>query len=297
MPQVHHYILTRFNLSLWKKDKSGKKIGDEEWLERRMELFERYCLPSVTAQTEQNFIWILLLDANTPETILQRLDRHKLACPQIRLIKVKSELGRYFARVFQDVVQECLLKYGANENDTCITTYLDNDDCIERGFIEDVQKRCSALTPYNIAHKGNGMFLSYDYGLQLYSDMDNVTTRIRYPNNHFLSYVEKVGNLKERHVKTCYGYGSHFFLEKKGLADVIHVKDSSRPMWIEVIHKENVDNDVKMTLHTRFISEPTLLKRYFSINVTITSKQRVALIARIAKQICRRLRNKLTHIT
>lgn len=293
MSQIHHYILTRFNLVLWKHDKAGKEIGGTGWLERRMELFERFCLPSVAAQTVGEFVWILLLDENTPERFLRRLNGYREVCGQIKLIRVKGSYGRYFAKVFQGVVREHLLKSGASEDDICITTYLDNDDCIECGFVEDVQKRCRTFPFNGDRNGGGGMFLSYDYGLQLYCDMGNVTTRIWYPNNHFLSYAERVGNLNNHGVRTCYGFGSHFLLEKRGLAVVSHVKDSGRPMWIEVIHKENVDNDVKMTFRTSIVSEPDLLRRHFAIDETVGNGYRLELLARTVRQMLRRLRNKM----
>lgn len=48
---IHHYFLTRFNLALWQEDKNGKTIDRGKWLERRMDFFETYCLPSVMGQT------------------------------------------------------------------------------------------------------------------------------------------------------------------------------------------------------------------------------------------------------
>lgn len=57
---THHYLLTRFNLSLWQEDKNGLTIDREEWIRKRLKLFETYCLPSVVGQTCQEFRWIYL---------------------------------------------------------------------------------------------------------------------------------------------------------------------------------------------------------------------------------------------
>lgn len=48
---THHYLLTRFNLALWQEDKNGQTIDRGEWIRKRLELFETYCLPSVAGQT------------------------------------------------------------------------------------------------------------------------------------------------------------------------------------------------------------------------------------------------------
>lgn len=31
---IYHYLLTRFNLTLWREDKNGDAIVREEWLKR-----------------------------------------------------------------------------------------------------------------------------------------------------------------------------------------------------------------------------------------------------------------------
>ena len=39
---LQHFILTRFNLLLWNKDKKGSKVRTIKWLEHRFALFEKY---------------------------------------------------------------------------------------------------------------------------------------------------------------------------------------------------------------------------------------------------------------
>ncbi|MGM9778607.1 MAG: glycosyltransferase, partial [Prevotella sp.] len=55
---MKHYLLTRFNLRLWPHNKVGEETQTEAWLRRRVELFERYTLPSVVAQSCLDFVWI-----------------------------------------------------------------------------------------------------------------------------------------------------------------------------------------------------------------------------------------------
>ena len=79
MALFEHFIVTRFNLPLFKAKVEGKVVGnlDETWLAGRFDLFERYCLPSVKGQTCQNFRWIVLFDAATPQKFK---DRFKSYC-------------------------------------------------------------------------------------------------------------------------------------------------------------------------------------------------------------------------
>ncbi len=56
---LRHYLLTRFNLPLWNKDKHGLATRDEAWLENRCRLFEQYTLPSVQQQSCKDFVWVV----------------------------------------------------------------------------------------------------------------------------------------------------------------------------------------------------------------------------------------------
>ena len=88
---IYHYLLTRFNLALWIEDKNGAAIDREEWLKRRMALFETFCLPSVKGQTCQSFSWILLVDEGTPAVYREKIKTYRNLCPQIRFVVVKAE--------------------------------------------------------------------------------------------------------------------------------------------------------------------------------------------------------------
>lgn len=52
-----HYILTRWNLLDSKTDIYNNPLieNPERWMQHRMELFEKYTLPSLKSQTCQNF--------------------------------------------------------------------------------------------------------------------------------------------------------------------------------------------------------------------------------------------------
>lgn len=240
---TRHYILTRFNLRLWGKDKRGERIDREAWLKRRVELFEAYTLPALAAQTCKGFVWVLLVDSESPEWLRERAKEWKNVCPQIHCVGVKAQYHRYFARVFQEAVNRMIAKdaEGAEEL-TVLTTYLDNDDAVSDDFVEEIQREAMETA--------SDTFLYYDYGLQYFTEM-GISTRVYYPNNHFTTLVERITpTASDRKVKTCYGYGSHFLIEKNRVAKVRHITDKGKPMWVEVIHKGNVDNDVKMTFDT-----------------------------------------------
>lgn len=281
---VHHFLLTRFNLCLWNKDKKGAEINREAWLEERLELFERYTLPSVQNQSCRDFEWVMLVDRETPEAFKNRILQYKEQCPQMHLVAVRSEAGWKFAQIFAEYVTQRLRAVETAADDLCLTTYLDNDDCLHRDYVKRVQEVASTVE--------NNTFIAMDYGLQYFTDL-KMTTRILYPNNHFISLVESVP--AQGMVRTCYGYGSHFYLEEKGLARVCHIREKDKPMWIEVIHNRNVDNDVKMTLDTLPLSEKSLgipvayyLWKEFGIEVPVSTLQMGRYLVRVVRQAWRR---------
>ena len=64
-----HYLITRFNLKnpKWKFTKNNELLLNDQWMDERMALFADFCLPSVVAQTNKNFKWLLYFDTDTSE--------------------------------------------------------------------------------------------------------------------------------------------------------------------------------------------------------------------------------------
>ena len=285
---LHHFILTRFTIRLFRYDKQGHDIDRGLWFEERLKLFEAYTLPSIIGQTYQDFTWILLVSSTTPDKYRERMTGYRKLCPQITFISVKDEQGWHFANIFQQVVGKLLKEKGAKAGDFCLTTYFDNDDCLNKDYVKDV---------HDILQQGDktlqqGGFLAFDYGIQYYTEL-GIATRIKYANNHFMTLSEKLSSAESPSVRTCYGYGSHIDIEKRKAAPVHHIRHADKPMWVEVIHKDNVDNDVKMTLDTSFITDKSLLQRDFSINAILQTGKKTEFFVRYAKQMLRRFHDRL----
>lgn len=245
---LQHFILTRFNLLLWKKDKCGKTVRSKKWLEHRFDLFERYCLPSICRQTCKDFGWIVLFDSTTPLQYKDKIEVYKKECPQLLPVFVEAEQGRCFAEIFK---REVIERLNAKR---VITTYLDNDDALNVRFVEDIQKRALALN--------DGTFINYTHGFQLYTDY-NYMMQICNRRNHFISVVEPGITT---FLKTVYGYGSHYYIDKIRGARIEYVKNI--PMWCEVIHEENMDNDAYF-LNAQMADDANLLQTTFGVQGTI----------------------------
>ncbi len=245
---IQHFILTRFNILLWQKDKRGCKVRTTKWLEHRFSLFERYCLPSVKNQTCQDFEWIVLFDSKTPERFKDKISEYQSLCPQFTPVYVEPEKGYLFAQIFRiEVIKRLAAK-------RIITTYLDNDDALNVIYVEDLQQRALTMS--------DGTFLFYSNGYQFYTD-HKYLMQIYYPRNHFVSIVEQGDPSK---VKTIYGYGSHYYIERIEGAKIERIENV--PMWCEVIHEKNMDNDAYY-IGAKMVRDEEILKRDFSVNETV----------------------------
>lgn len=241
---LQHFILTRFNLSLWDKDKLGRKVRSFEWLEHRFSLFEQFCLPSLRKQSCQDFEWIVLFDSKTPNRYKERILEYQRLCPQMIPVYVEPENGRYFAKIFRN---EVIKRLHASR---VLTTYLDNDDTLNVRFVEDIQQRVSLLS--------DGTFISYNDGYQFFTDYKYLM-RIHYTRNHFISVVEIGDSTK---VRTIFGYGSHYYIDKIEGVMIENIKNQY--MWCEVIHDKNMGNDAYF-INAMMVKDDSILAKDFGL--------------------------------
>lgn len=272
---IQHYILTRFNLALWPHDKLGNKNGTIEWLKQRCVVFERFCLPSVAAQTSKDFEWILLVNSETPDEYREKIESYKEICPQICVVYVKSEHNRRFAAVFKQVVQK---KATA---DRVITTYLDNDDCMGETFVEDVQARLKEYPDKTFLYYKDGYQFFTEYGLML---------KIRYQRNHFPSAIESREGLR-----TVYGYAGHYYVDQ--VPDVKVELVEGVPLWCEVVHEKNELNDANFLVGIKQVRDKELMRKLFSVDVDLdthyTKTFVLNFVPRYIRTFMRRLKGKL----
>jgi len=271
-----HFILTRFNLLLWDKTKKGQKVRTRKWLEHRFSLFEKYCLPSIINQTCQDFLWIVLLDSTTPEGFKARIEGFRKECPQLIPVFVEPENGWRFAEIFKDEITKRL------KAKRVISTYLDNDDALNICFVEDLQRRSSAIS--------DDTFIYYDEGYQYFTEYKYIL-QIHYPRNHFVSFVEKGDPTT---VKGVFCYGTHYYIYTVKGAKIEHVK--SQPMWCEIVHEKNMANDAYFFLRTKIVKNKEILRYVFSIDENVESGMGIYLfkfLPRYGKTFVRRTKNYL----
>jgi hypothetical protein len=191
----------------------GRKIDAEKWMQERIILFEKYCLPSIERQTNKNFTWLLAFDKKTPEHIYKKYEKYSF-------IKIIFEFPAVYLRNL----------YGneIKDNVIIITTRLDNDDCVAPTFIEEIQKRNEDITKLV-----DSLGCQYD----CVNDKWYILNR-PFANSAFLSVIEKVGENKDIPIKTCYfkpHQNMHLNFTNEWINEIL---------YCQVLHGDNLGNKI-----------------------------------------------------
>ena len=107
--------VTRFNIAATFTKTPRKPMHlDPAWLDERIALFERFCVPKMSAQTDERFTWLILISAETDTATVNRLSRAPNAA-LIRIAPGTALVTAIAARV-------------AQMGDAVITARVDSDD-------------------------------------------------------------------------------------------------------------------------------------------------------------------------
>lgn len=265
-----YFILTRFNLALWSKDKNNQPTRTIEWLEQRFKLFETFCLPSVNNQSEKDFKWIVLFSNDTPDIYRARIDKYADECKMFMPYFISPLKGRFFVSIFKKIVASL-----SETGDTLITTYLDNDDALHKDYVKEVRQLSARVE--------DRTFISFVYGLQYFTRW-GIATRVPYRNNHFISFVEK--HCGDDGIRTVFGYGSHTCVGKYKGTHTLYVGEPEQAKWLEIVHDTNMDNDIRMTFDTHLITGRDKLKQEYNLNITLSAESRKIFFTRFLPKAC-----------
>lgn len=212
-----HLVLTPFYLRRQFGDGRVRPLPPMEWLKERLDLFERFCLPTVKAQTNQDFDWLVLFDTDTPPEGLAEFERIVAGYPNVKL---------GFLDVFTaDKLAELVKQNVRPGTDWVLTTRLDNDDGWHEQFVERVQAE---------VRPGTREFLNFSTG---YIVTDDRTYLYRHLSNAFISFSEPVEGLMTPFAT------NHELLAK--LAPVRQI--AGAPGFYQLVHGGNFSNKVRGT--------------------------------------------------
>lgn len=212
MPRINHVLLTRFNLPT--AGTEGLIRARAGWLEDRVALFERYCLPSVASQSVADVTWIIYLDPESPSWLLDRL-----ADPAAR--------GLFRPILRESVSREELIsdieEAVPHKSEILLTSNVDNDDALASDFIETLgtlrtdHERVGVYRPLGLVRGPDGLFL--------HRDRRNAFCSVREPWDAPV---------------TAWGT---YHNELGTVMPVVELPGA--PAWLQVVHGANVSNRVR----------------------------------------------------
>ena len=218
-----HFIITRFNLRnnspAWSRDKTGRTVLTDEWMDKRMELFMNFCMPSVINQSNKNFLWLIYFDETTDNGIRNIISELQA--------KYQGFMHFFFADGYMDFLKRYgkdVLSFCDQGQDHVITTRLDNDDIIHKDFVKKIQES------YADQHFTTVNFMK----ILMFTPFNNNKLHIDYIfSNHFISLIEQIS---EKGIEGCYSKGDREWLD----TETIQITD--KPYCIEIISETNLLN-------------------------------------------------------
>jgi hypothetical protein len=214
--KVKHFLLTRFNVASPGREKSIRLRPS--WLTGRFDLFREYCLPSVAAQTRNDFEWVVFFDEQTPDKYRHVISNLKTVYPFRAEFTGLFEMDKIVPQLMSTI----------KDADWLLTTRLDSDDILA---VDHMARLRQALIPprQQVVNFSDGVILSVvDAQPRLYSVRDNA--------NPFASLMEPMGP----GIRTIWGE-KHVDIER--IAPIMQI--GGMPAWMQIVHGTNVSNRVK----------------------------------------------------
>ena len=202
-----HYVFTRFNI---RPDRAAEPAS-EEWLRSRLDLFKRFTVRSMQAQTVQPDAWIVLCDTESPDWLLGELDA--LGC---RVARVEPPFG----------AEKAARLANGSDRPFLLTTRIDNDDAIAIRFIETVQAAAER-------RQSDFEFLNVTRGVQM---RDGRFYLRRDPANPFLSLIERRTGARTVWMDQHQRLGQHGPIRQVAM---------DGPGWLQLVHGGNLANTVR----------------------------------------------------
>ena len=164
--QIKHVMFTRLYLHYLKlKDPHA-------WMEHRFKVFIDYTVPSVLAQTTDNFEWVVAVDPDTPDETMARLKNFQQRGKMSVMVANKNVSKKY----------SIILESQAADDTYVVSTRLDSDDILHPQFIETVQANL----------EGDHKVINLDIGA-VWMINEGRARMVRHMRNMFISRVSRPG--------------------------------------------------------------------------------------------------------
>ena len=233
---MKHAILTQFAIRWPEGHRRRRWEQRASWLQYRMELFQRYTVPSVQAQTFKDFDWWLIIDPTFPGLTSRYIDQLR-SYGKILVADRPTE---------RNTVEEGRLLSEHYKDEWVCSTRLDSDDILRNDFMERVNAEASE----------EEAFITFRHGYML---KDGKIAPRQFTRNPFVSYVEYANPFR-----SVYATGHMQVHRQKAPLKIIE----DPPGWIQVDHSDNIKNLVseKLKDFESQVVDPTLIREDFTWN-------------------------------
>ncbi len=219
MQKFEHLLITRFNVPIvgWEKDKAGSETLSEAWMRHRLELFRRFCIPTIAGQSEKNFKWLIYTDTYTDDFAIEEIQK------AIQTIKAASIR---FVPDFNQLLNDLKLLILHSQCSYVISSRVDNDDGLGKNYIREVQKHFI---------ERDKTIINLNGGI-LYDEEKKILTEIRHGKlNHYGSLIEEIK--PNDSLVSIIGYP-----HDKPPASYHVINVSQRFSWLKIIHTRNLSS-------------------------------------------------------
>jgi len=256
IPKFDHFVITLFNIKNF-LDGSNQEIIWLKWTEDRLKLFEEFCLPSVSNQSNRNFKWLLYFDKSSPTYIIEEIKKIITPYDFIRIM---------YADGYVDFTTQYLIDLkNMASSDWIVQTRFDNDDILHESAIETIQ---------NLINFQHHYFINLSSGYT-FEKSTHYLSHYFYSMGPFLTLIEN----KHEKLKGIYlvnhwqwpGLKLQFF--KELLKRIGLLKDNitfyvKKPMWIQFIHEKNMHNSSNRGFPVFFQTDLTKFHKNLVMNVS-----------------------------
>lgn len=213
--KVQHFIQTRYTLKRpnWSYDQFSP-----EWLEQRLRLFRRFCVPGMERQTRDDYsAWLIFCDETTDPAAVESVEATVETLPRARVATTSLERGIGIPEAVSAVVDD--------DTDVLITTLLDSDDCFHAEMIATVRSYAEVF-----AESGQKMlFVNFPRGYR-YDEIARRLYTTTWMYGPFSSLFERLDTGSDE-IRTVNSGNHNRFHHQTPM----HF-DYSLPAWIQVIH-------------------------------------------------------------
>lgn len=209
-----HLVLTRFNTAIGYAP-SLRRL-DSDWLRERLILFERFCMPSMAAQQDAQFQWVVFFDAASPAWFKDKIKSYGTLIMPLYIDGLATD----------PVIAERVARTGLVSSQYLVTTRLDNDDALASNHLATVQKAFRSQ---------EREFVVFPFGLQCFRDH---LYDVYWPTNPFLSLIERVQDGNRFTTVFCV---PHQHVRQAGRVRLL----MRSPQWLQVLHSSNILNGLR----------------------------------------------------